>query len=158
MSLLIMMTLNNINRNSNIITYKNISSSDSQPGDKGFTLFEIMVALAIIAIALVSVLDLQSQSISLATEAKYNTIASFLARQKIAEVRATDGEDLIQGSGDFAPNYPDYTWEVSVYDAALDYPLDEIENLKQIEINIFWNRSDEPKFSHKLYRFVPQKS
>ena len=47
---------------------------------EGFTLLEVMVAMAIIAIAMTAVLNSQSQSISLASEAKFSTTAALLAR------------------------------------------------------------------------------
>ena len=46
---------------------------------KGFTLLEVLVAMAILAIAMVTLFGAQSQSLSLATEAKFNTNASLLA-------------------------------------------------------------------------------
>ena len=50
----------------------------------GFTLLEVMVAISILAIALVAVFGSQSQSLSLANEAKFNTTAPFLAQSKMA--------------------------------------------------------------------------
>jgi general secretion pathway protein I len=51
--------------------------------NRGFTLLEVMVAIALIAIALTAVLGSQSQSVSLAGEARFNTTATLLAQSKI---------------------------------------------------------------------------
>ena len=62
--------------------------------DQGFTLLEVMVAMAIIAIAMTAVLNSQSQSISLASEAKFSTTATLLAQMKIAEMSRGKPQDL----------------------------------------------------------------
>ena len=54
--------------------------------NSGFTLLEVMIAMAIIAIALVAVFGSQSQSLSLANEAKFSTTAALLAQSKMAEI------------------------------------------------------------------------
>jgi general secretion pathway protein I len=53
---------------------------------RGFTLLEVMVALAVIAIGLTALLGSHSQSVSLATEAKFNTTVALLAQQKMTEL------------------------------------------------------------------------
>ena len=78
----------------------------------GFTLLEVMVAMAIIAIALTAVLGSQSQSVSLASEARFNTTASLLARAKMAEMEAMEAEDLAFDSGDFGEDFPGYMWKM----------------------------------------------
>jgi len=49
---------------------------------------EIMVAMAILAIALVSIFQLQSQSISMATDSRFMTTAALLAQSKMADVES----------------------------------------------------------------------
>ena len=83
----------------------------------GFTLLEVMVAIAVIAIALTAALGSQSQSLSIASEAKFYTTATLLARQKMAEIDAGYLEDLSTDSGDFGEEFPNYRWEMTVNDA-----------------------------------------
>ena len=80
----------------------------------GFTLLEVMVAMAIIAIALTAVFGSQSQSLTLASEAKFSTTAAFLAQSKMAEIEAQKPEDLTSDSGDFGEDFPGYLWELSL--------------------------------------------
>ena len=136
--------------------YLHIGKCQTQGRERGFTLIEVMVSLSIITIALVSVLNLQSQGLSLAAEAKFNTTISLLARSKIAEIKAMDPEDLMSDYGDFGDDYPGYSWEVSIYDAVLDPPLDELEFLKQAEIIISWEESEQFQYTHRFYRFIPE--
>jgi len=56
------------------------------PSRKGFTLMEVMIAMAILAITLVAVFQSQSQSVSMATEVRFLTTASLLAQGKMAEI------------------------------------------------------------------------
>ncbi|MBW1614276.1 MAG: prepilin-type N-terminal cleavage/methylation domain-containing protein [Deltaproteobacteria bacterium] len=109
----------------------------------GFTLLEVMIAIAIIAITLVAVFGSQSQSLSLANEAKFSTTAALLAQNKMAEFEAVNPEDLTSDSGDFGENFPDYHWKV------LDY-------LKRIDLSIFYGEHSQYQYSLRLYRFVPK--
>jgi general secretion pathway protein I len=47
--------------------------------NRGFTLLEVMIAVALIAIALTTLLGSQSQSVSFANSAKFETMAALLA-------------------------------------------------------------------------------
>ncbi len=79
----------------------------------GFTLLEVMIAVAVLSISLVALFGAQSHSLSLATEAQFNTIAAMLAQEKIAEIEA----GLLPYSndrGDFGKKYPGYEWSLEV--------------------------------------------
>jgi general secretion pathway protein I len=89
----------------------------------GFTLLEVMVAMAILAIALVAVLSSQAQSISIANEARLLTTASMLAQSKIAEIESIGAETSF---GDFGEDFPNYRWEVTTTDTDFKY-LEKID-------------------------------
>ena len=82
--------------------------------EKGFTLLEVMVAVAIIAIAFVSLLGSQSQSISIATISRFETTASMLARMKLAEIEIEGFEELSGTQGDFEDDFSDFHWQTEV--------------------------------------------
>ncbi|NVL90261.1 MAG: prepilin-type N-terminal cleavage/methylation domain-containing protein [Desulfobacterales bacterium] len=122
----------------------------------GFTLLEVMVAMAIIAIALTAVLGSQSQSLSLAGEAKFNTTAVFLAQHKMAEIEAGDPHDLVSDSSDFGEDFPSYRCDLKVSDVLFEVPEKISDHLKQIDLTISWEEHDQYKYSLRLYRFVPE--
>ena len=123
----------------------------------GFTLLEVMVAMAIIAIALTAVLGSQSQSVSLASEAKFHTTAALLAQSKMSEIRLKQPEDLISDSGDFGEDYPGYEWRVTLSSVNFNDTEDIADHLAQIDLEISWGEDELYKYSLREFLFV-QKS
>jgi len=124
---------------------------------EGFTLLEVMVSMAIIAVALSAVLGSQSQSVSIAAEAKFNTTASSLLQSKIAEIESADPYELSSGSGDFGEDFPGYTWEMDVRGAMFMNPENVSNHLKRIDVTVRWGDAEQYVRSLSLYRFCPEK-
>jgi general secretion pathway protein I len=124
---------------------------------KGFTLLEVMVAMAIIAIAFTAVLGSQSQSVSLASEARFSTTAALLAQAKMAELEAKRPEDLASASGDFGEDYPEYTWEVKAGNVMLDEPKHVGEHLVELDLVVSWGDGERYAYHLKRYCFLPKK-
>jgi general secretion pathway protein I len=101
---------------------------------RGFTLLEVMIAMAILAITLVAVFQSQSQSLSMAGDSRFLTTAALLAQARMAEIETDDTADLADGSGDFGQDFPDYTWRVEV-SATEGSPL-----LKKISVTVTHQR------------------
>lgn len=125
-------------------------------GNNGFTFIEVMVALVIIAIALTSVLGMQSQSVSLAGEARFYTTASLLAQGKMAEIEVKDLETFSSDSGDFGEELPGYTWRVEVRDVYFDHPENVSDHLKQVNLTVSWGENEFYRYGLRLYRFYPK--
>jgi len=123
----------------------------------GFTLLEVMIAVAILSMALVAAVGSQSQSVSLATEAKFATTASFLAQSKMAELETRKSSELYSDSGDFGEDFPGYRWNADVTDADLDSLGNASQYLKKIVLVV--GRSDTDRYQYQLeyYRFVSEK-
>ena len=96
---------------------------------RGFTLIEVMVAMAILAIALVAVFQLQSQSISMATDSRFMTTAALLAQSKMVEAEYSTSLTSHTEDGDFGLDYPQYSWHLEVGDT-------QQPQFKRIEITI----------------------
>jgi general secretion pathway protein I len=128
------------------------STRKLQP-DSGFTLLEIMVALSIIAIVLVSVYKMQAQTISMNHEARFYAIAPLLAQLKIAEVEIENTGEQMDNSGDFGDEFPGYRWNVVIEDIESEPLGNMAENLKQINVNVSFN-TDEFTYSLRTYRFM----
>jgi general secretion pathway protein I len=121
--------------------------------DNGFTLLEVMVAIALIAIALMAVLGSQSQSVSLAGEARFTTTAALLAQSKMAEIESQDPEDLTADSGDFDEDFSGYTWKLAVSNVMLDRPENVSDHLKQVDLTIAWGEDEQFLYALRVYRF-----
>ena len=120
----------------------------------GFTLLEVMFALAVIAATLVVVLGSQSQSLSLATETKFTTTAIFLAQHKMAQLEAGNPEDLSADSGDFGEDFPGYRWELEVNDAPDIEPEGVSDYLGQVDLTVLWGEDSPYQYSVRLYTFA----
>jgi general secretion pathway protein I len=122
----------------------------------GFTLLEVMIAVAVLAIALTTLLGSQSQSISLANEAKFFTTASLLGKGKMAELELAESDELKDDSGDFGEDFPGYGWEVEVNDFSLgDFgDLDDFsDHLKQVDLTVFWGTEGRRQFRFFLRHY-----
>ena len=80
----------------------------------GFTLLEVMVAVAVISMSFVALLGAQSQSLSMASLSRFETAAALLARQKLAELELSGYESLSSGSGQFDDEFSEYRWRAEV--------------------------------------------
>lgn len=119
--------------------------------NRGFSLLEVMIAVALIAIALVTLLGSQSQSVSFANSAKFETMAALLAQSKMSEITIQDADSLSSDSGNFGDDYPGYAWEATVSDISIE-GLDAISDyLKQIDLTVTWGSYN---YKIRLYHYV----
>jgi len=121
--------------------------------NKGFTLLEVMIAVALIAIALTTLLGSQSQSVSFANSAKFETMAALLAQSKMSEITVQKPDELTNDSGDFGDDYPGYAWEVNVSDIVIP-GMDNISDyLKQVDLTVTWGVFS---YNVRLYHYVAE--
>jgi len=81
----------------------------------GFTLIEVMVALAIVAISLGSAIAITSQDIMRADSMQHRTYANWIAQNKLAEYRINNIEPKVgtqDGSIIFSGN--NWNWETTI--------------------------------------------
>lgn len=134
------------------------SRSLSSCRNSGFTLLEVMIAVSIMAIALTALLGSQSQSVSLANEAKFFTTASLLGKAKMAELELLDPTQLRNDNGDFGDDFSGYQWEVELSDLSLEDFGDfgDFSNyLKRVDLTVFWGTEgrQQMRFSLRHYFF-----
>ena len=122
---------------------------------QGFTLLEVMIAVAVLTIALSAVLGLQSRSLTLAAESRFNTTAALLAQGKMAETAVAGMGSLTSDSGDFGDVFSEYAWRLSVQNA--DLPgLDKMKGrLKRIDLEVTCGEGELYSYDLRLYRFFP---
>ena len=119
---------------------------------EGFTLFEVLVSLMIVAIVLVSVYQLQSQTLMMNMSSRFNTIAPQLAQQRLVEIEQKPLNELADAAGDFGELFPGYSWQVSIVDVDSEALKDYSENLKKIDFTVSYH--DENQFQLRAYRFI----
>lgn len=118
--------------------------------NKGFTLLEVMIALAIVATALVTLLGLSQRSIMVQDKIQRLTRATLLAQELMneqeQEARAA-GAELVYKEDSFAEPFDDFRWEVS-------YQETLISQVKQITVRVIWG--DPAKNEEvQLVSFIP---
>jgi general secretion pathway protein I len=89
---------------------------------RGFTLLEVMVALAIISIALVSLLSLGNRSVAAQTRVQRLTQATLLAQQKMAETEVDSRQGQLERTlqqGHFVPPHAEYRWRLEFAETPL---------------------------------------
>jgi general secretion pathway protein I len=118
----------------------------------GFTLLEVMVALAVMSIVLVSVYRMHSQSLTMNTAARFYTQAPLLAQSKMAELEALSASGFPENSGDFGEQFPGYSWKASVADVNSEILGQAAEDLEQIEVSVSLNEN-QFIYSLRAYRF-----
>ncbi len=96
--------------------------------ERGFTLLEVLVALAILAGAITTIVVTFNHHLSLVVRNREETTALLLARAKLAE------PDFLTASttdGTFAPDFPDITWKRLT--TPTDYP-----GLQRFILTVSW--------------------
>ena len=120
--------------------------------DSGFTLLEVMVALAIIAIVLVSVLRMQGQSILMNEAFRFYTIAPQLAMSKMTEFRRDPEAMELNNSGGFGETYSDYNWQAAVEEIVIETEEGREMKLKRVDVTVTYL---EDEYSYAIREYMP---
>jgi len=126
-----------------------IEESDQK---KGFTLLEVMVALSIIAIVLVSVYRMHAQTVSMNNEVRFYVTAPMLAQIKMAEIKSESLEDIGDDSGDYGDEFPDYRWNIVIDDVESTALGNIAKDLKKIDLLVSFN-NDEFTYNLRAYKY-----
>ena len=121
--------------------------------NRGFTLLETMIALAIISIALVSIYRMHAQTIAMNAAARFYTIAPLLAQGKLAELETRGLADLSEQSGDFEDLYPGYRWTISAEEITSEILGEVAEDLKKIDVSVSSDQNG-LQYGFRTYRMV----
>lgn len=101
----------------------------------GFSLLEVMVALAVIAFAFVGLLSLHARNISAVARDQDLTRATLLARELVSQLQfqvLTNGlQNLGDDRGTFE-GYPRYHWERQVIPTGLD-------EMREVVVRVIWD-------------------
>jgi general secretion pathway protein I len=105
----------------------------------GFTLLEVLVAVAVLATALVSLLSLHGHNIQTVAYDQRLARATLLAQDVLTRALAADPfPDPAETRGDFDAD-PDFHWQLEI----LRGPTRELEDeLREIRLRVFWDVND----------------
>ena len=118
--------------------------------EKGFTLVEVMVALAIVAVALTAVYRMHTQTLFMDSRGRFDTMATLLARQKLADIDTSGPDDLLETSGDFGDLHPGYTWRIETDSVVTDLLKDDGPRLRRITLTV---TQEDQTFRLTTYRY-----
>lgn len=142
---------------------------------KGFSLLEILIAVAILATSLVSLMSAQGASFLSSERGESLTEATFLARDKMAEIQIELAADLeknkfpdegVEKEGTFDEPFEDYRWDYAI--KKVEIPMvegaggeegknamvgnymknitDQIsKSVREIKLTIYWGSKDAKK-------------
>jgi general secretion pathway protein I len=106
------------------------------PKFTGFTLLEVMLAVAIMALVLVSLLGLQSRSSKDVELAEHITRATLLAKQVMTETLLVKPIPLQEKEGQFDDEeFADYTWKKIVVPTPVPQVL-------EVRVAVLWKEGD----------------
>ena len=97
---------------------------------RGFTLLEVMVALAIVALSLTAVAASMSQMINSASSMRDRTYASWIAQNRIAELRlAPKTPNVGATNGEVQYANTEWTWRAVVLET-------DVDDLYRIDVSV----------------------
>lgn len=120
-------------------------------GRNGFTLLEVMVALAVLATTLTVIYQLHGQTMQISGRARFYNLAPMLAQSKLSELEQNEHKELAESSGDFGEDFPGYRWSIQLEDVAPDLLTTKEYHLTHIEIVVSDN--DNNSYNLRTYRF-----
>jgi len=106
---------------------------------RGFTLLEVMVALAIMAGVIVTLLGSVNYHLGIIAGERDSTTMTLLARNRIAEIEQAP----VKGEGTFAPSYPELSWKADLLPA-------DLPGLQKLVVKVVRN-SDGREVAHVRY-------
>jgi general secretion pathway protein I len=118
-----------------------LSSNPQFPNSSlGFTLLEVLVAMAVLAVALVSLLGLYNRSLLLTIRAQHLSTATLLVQEMVTRTQLEGMSALRATTGDFADlhpgQYPEFHWYRTIRPTALT-------GLWELRVGVSWGGREE---------------
>jgi prepilin-type N-terminal cleavage/methylation domain-containing protein len=114
-------------------------------GKEGFTLIEIMVAVAILGSSLLILLETHYGALQLFNEAREESLMQQFLERVVGEAEVEVLAGNMSGSGDFGQRYKDYSWSFDATPAGED----EMVPLYAVTVTV-----DSPTDSRSMEMFV----
>lgn len=104
----------------------------------GFSLLEVLIALAIVSISLVALMALNNRAIDVHQRLRKITQATLLAQHKMAEVENADQSARQTGEkseGFFAEPFSNYGWRLA-------YSATELTGVRMVTVTVYWGEEE----------------
>ncbi len=95
------------------------ATGSSEQSTAGFTLLEVMIALALVSIGLIALLGLGNRSIAVGERVQRLTAATLLAQQKMTE------------QGDFPPPFELFRWRT-------EFSPTPLTTVRRVDVFVIW--------------------
>jgi len=118
-------------------------------GEAGFTFMEVIVALAIVAAMMVTLVYTTNYNLDLAGRHEAMTVATMLARDKMTEVGRDSREALKNKKGKFTEPYDDFSYDIEVKERTVFVILINIEIM---EVDVTVTGRDETVVLRKIFQ------
>lgn len=121
---------------------------DHSRAANGFTLLEVMIALAIVSIALVALMGLGNRSIATNQKLEKLTQATLLAQEVMSGIKTAAGGDRSDQKGVFEDPFADFSWQTH-------YSSTPVDNVEQVDVQVVWGdpaRNEEVQLTSFVFR------
>ena len=112
--------------------------------EKGFSLLEVIAAVTILAVGILTLVQMFSGSINQATQAERYLNGVYLAQQKFSQLEMEDFQsDVTEGSFE---NLENYHWELEVlpYESPLNNEEARIK-IQKVSLRVYWEDGNQEK-------------
>ena len=124
---------NKIRVHKNLLTHPRRGQSSS--GTRGFTLLEVIIAVAILGASLAILLGAVNKNLILASRSKNLSIASSLAQQKLGEIELAGYPEVGEEQGVFEES-PGFNWHLNV----LPYNIAQLgTEIRVVLLTVTWD-------------------
>jgi general secretion pathway protein I len=117
------------------------------PHSGGFTLLEVMIAVAILAMVLVSLLGLKNRSTQNVMLSEHITTATLLAKRMMTETLVTAGTGTVvqkEDEGEFEEEeFKDYTWKKTI--SPMQVEGSSGVKITEVRVAVLWKEGERPE-------------
>jgi len=124
-------------RRSSVTSSAAVAQPDAESREKdrsraaGFTLLEVMIALAIVSIALAALIGLGNRSIATSQRLQKLTQATLLAQEVMSGIQTAAGGDRSDREGEFTEPFAGFSWQTR-------YTPTPVSDVQQVDVLVRW--------------------
>lgn len=121
---------------------------------RGFTLIEIIMAMAIMAIGIIGVVRLLPVGLRASKSSEIMSRAAFLAQEKLEELKLAGFEELSAPNPTIAleGEEGDYTWRAEILEVSLEGVISS-EHIRSLSLTVSWEEKGKPR-SQKFVTYI----